>query len=136
MNRCLQKFMQCLETCWRACSAVPSSAKQQGPSGARTAHAQFLDFRQSDMALTQGELTVQGMADYMLSSQRSAVQDRAPHCTSPLTSLRALRWFAKIVEWQGLGDFMAAPVISSYGHSAARKEKRVIPGSACTGGRL
>ena len=76
------------------------------------------------MAISQGDLTVQRIADYMLCSQRSAVQDRAPHRISPLTSLKALRWFAKIVEWQELSDCMATPIISSYGHSTVCKDKR------------
>ena len=77
-----------------------------------------------DLALTQGELTVQSIADYMLCAQRSAIQDRAPHRTSPLTSLKALRWCARLIEWQELGDCMATPIISSYGHSTACKDKR------------
>ena len=86
--------------------------------------ATFLDFRQSDEDLTQGDLTVQGIADYLLSCQRSAVQDRAPHRVSPLTSLKALRWFAKLTEWQELAECTASPLVASYGHSTTCKDKR------------
>ena len=67
---------------------------------------------------------MQSLADYLLSSQRSAVQDRAPRRISPLTALKALRWFAKIAERQELGDCAASPVVASYGHSSACKDKR------------
>ena len=90
--KCVQRFTQCLQTLGDT-SALrhvlqQSSAPQDhvarvlgrySPSTLEkyllSCVAVFLDFRQSDMALTQGELTVQRIADYMLCSQRSAVQD-------------------------------------------------------------
>ena len=86
--------------------------------------ATLLDFRQSDEDLTQDDLTVQSIADYLLSRQRSAVQDRAPRRVSPLTSLKALRWFAKLAEWQELAECTTSPRVASYGHSATCKDKR------------
>ena len=98
MSRCLRKFLHCVETLGDSSApyTVLHNSKAPEEHAARmhckfspstlllylSCIATFLDFRQSDFELTQGELTVQSLADYMLSSQRSAVQDRAPHRTS------------------------------------------------------
>ena len=113
-----QVFMQCIETIGDT-SALHISLKGSNAPEEHVARllsrfspstlekylacvATFLDFRQSDIELTQGELTVQGLADYLMSTQRSAVQHRASHRVSPMTALKALRWFAKLAEWQEL----------------------------------
>ena len=41
-----------------------------------------------------------------------------------MTALKALRWFAKLAEWQELGDCTASPVVALYGHSGTCKDKR------------
>ena len=140
MGRCLQKFMQCIHTLGdhsilfqtlQSSKAPEEHARRMltrfSPSTLEkylSCIATFLDFRQSDEDLTQGDLTVQGIADHLLSCQRSAVQDRAPHRVSPLTSLKALRWFAKLTEWQELAECTASPLVASYGHSTTCKDKR------------
>ena len=140
MGRCLHKFMQCIHTLGdhsvlfqtlQGSKAPEEHARRMltrfSPSTLEkylSCIATFLDFRQSDEDLTQGDLTVQGIADYLLSCQRSAVQDRAPHRVSPLTSLKALRWFAKLTEWQELAECTASPLVASYGHSTTCKDKR------------
>ena len=140
MRRCIDKFMHCIEIIGdtSALHLVLKGSKAPQEHVARTLSrfspstlekylacvATFLDFRQSDIELTQGELTVQSLADYLLPSQRSAVQDRAPHNISPMTALKALRWFAKLAEWQELEECTASPVVASYGHSGACKDKR------------
>ena len=140
MGRCLQKFMQCIHTLGDRSVLFQTLQNSNAPEEhARrmltrfspatlekylSCIATFLDFRQSDEDLTQGDLTVQGIADYLLSCQRSAVQDRAPHRVSPRTSLKALRWFAKLTEWQELSECTASPLVASYGHSTTCKDKR------------
>ena len=140
MGRCLQKFMHCIHTLGdhsvlfqtlQGSKAPEEHARRMlsrfSPSTLEKylpCIATFLDFRQSDADLTQGDLTVQGIADYLLSCQRSAVQDRAPHRVSPLTSLKALRWFARLAEWQELAECTASPIVASYGHSTTCKDKR------------
>ena len=139
MGRCLQKFMRCIHTLedhsvlfqtLQGSKAPEKHARRMlarfSPSTLEkylSCIATFLDFRQSYEDLTQGDLTVQGIAS-SVSCQRSAVQDRAPHRVSPLTSLKALRWFAKLTEWQELAECTASPLVASYGHSATCKDKR------------
>ena len=49
---------------------------------------------------------------------------------SPLSSIKALRWLAKTVEWQALSQIMTSPVLSAYGTQSRaydRKEAMPIP---------
>ena len=49
-------------------------------------------------------ITVALLADYMLACAASKEEDRAVHLMSPLSSIKALRWLAKLLEWHALSD--------------------------------
>ena len=70
------------------------------------------------------------LADYMLACAASKEEDRAVHLMSPLSSIKALRWLAKTVEWQALSQIMTSSVLSAYGTQSRaydRKEAMPIP---------
>ncbi|CAE7281083.1 unnamed protein product, partial [Symbiodinium microadriaticum] len=70
------------------------------------------------------------MADYMLACSASKEEDREVHMMSPASSIKALRWVAKTLQWQALSDALSSPVISAYGKQSReydRKEATPIP---------
>ncbi|CAE7837566.1 unnamed protein product, partial [Symbiodinium necroappetens] len=70
------------------------------------------------------------MADYMLACSASKQEDREVHMMSPVSSIKALRWVAKTLQWQALSEAMSSPVISAYGRQSReydRKEATPIP---------
>ncbi|CAE7837445.1 unnamed protein product, partial [Symbiodinium necroappetens] len=70
------------------------------------------------------------MADYMLACSASKEEDREVHMMSPVSSIKALRWVAKTLQWQALSEAMSSPVISAYGRQSReydRKEATAIP---------
>ena len=70
------------------------------------------------------------MADYMLACSASKKEDREVHMMSPVSSIKALRWIAKTLQWQALSEALSSPVISAYGKQSReydRKESTPIP---------
>ncbi|CAE7709675.1 unnamed protein product, partial [Symbiodinium necroappetens] len=70
------------------------------------------------------------MADYMLACSASKEEDREVHMMSPVSSIKALRWVAKTLQWQALSEAILSPVISAYGRQSReydRKEATPIP---------
>ena len=94
----------------------------------------FVDFLATSAASTakpsMETITVALLADYMLACAASKEEDRAVHLMSPLSSIKALRWLAKMVEWQALSQIMTSSVLSAYGTQSRaydRKEAMPIP---------
>ena len=69
----------------------------------RSCHV-FVDFLAASAASpakpSMETITVALLADYMLACAASKEEDRAVHLMSPHSSIKALRWLAKTVEWQ------------------------------------
>ena len=125
MIRCEERFRQCILTAGSICD--PANTLQQSSVSAEHIHqllskfspgtlerylaciATFLEFWATESQLNNSTLEPAMLADYLLATQRSATQDRALHRTSPLTALKALRWFSRIAEWSELSACVATP---------------------------
>ena len=64
------------------------------------------------------------MADYMLACSASKEEDREVHMMSPVSSIKALRWIAKTLQWQALSEALSCPVISAYGKQSREYDRR------------
>ena len=70
------------------------------------------------------------MADYILACSASKEEDREVHMMSPVSSIKALRWIAKTLQWQALAEALSSSVIAAYGRQSReydRKEAAPIP---------
>ena len=64
------------------------------------------------------------VADFLIDAQRSSTHDRITHCTSASASLKSLRWFARISEWQELDVALQSTLVSAYGRSTCTRDRR------------
>ena len=74
---------------------------------------QFLDYL-SMWQCNIADCTWPCVADYLHSAQQSKICDRACHRTPPVMCVKALRWFAKHAQIEGLSTAMYMPLISAY----------------------
>ena len=76
------------------------------------------------------QIGVATLADYMLACTASKEEDREVHLMSPSSSIKALRWIAKTLDWHALSQAMLSSVIMAYGRQSRefdRKEATPIP---------
>ena len=74
---------------------------------------QFLDYLNM-WQCNIGDCTWPCVADYLHSAQQSKICDRACQRTPPVMCVKALRWFAKHAQVEGLAAAMYMPIISAY----------------------
>ena len=76
------------------------------------------------------QISIATLADYMLACTASKEEDREVHLMSPVSSIKAVRWIAKTLEWHGVSQAMSSSVLMAYGRQSRefdRKEAMPIP---------
>ena len=64
------------------------------------------------------------LADYLYASQSSLKQDRGMHRTSPITAIKALRWWSKQCMLSELWDAMQSSIVRAENKSTTIKDVR------------
>ena len=87
----------------------------------------FIAFHQADGSCT-AHVSPAVLADYLSASQSSLTQDRGLHGTSPITAIKALRWWSKQCMWSELWDAMQSSLVRAYSKNIAIKDvKESLP---------
>ena len=139
MSKCVASFMQCLQRCSKvgmlfetlqhsknASAHVAQLLANFSPNTLERylkAVQNFLDFHLADGHCSY-EVHHGILADFLFASQRSIKQDRSVHRTSPLISIKALRWWAKQCTWQELAAAMHSPLANAYSKDTQCKDTR------------
>ena len=83
----------------------------------------FIDFMHAQHA-SLALVPVALMVDFLHAASASKQEDRAVHRTLPNTSIKALRWLAKHLQWQALSACMQNALVTSYSKQVESYDKK------------
>ena len=84
----------------------------------------FIELWQSRPDEDASQIPPHVVSDLLIAAQRSSAHDRIMHRTSACASLKSLRWFACISEWQELDVALQSTLVSAYGRNTCARHRR------------